>query len=385
MGNNYQPALVVVAFNRINSLARILRSLDQASYPANTTLVISIDNNGTNQDVADFANAYIWKFGEKKVIYHPERLGLRNHVIKCGDLVNTFGSVIILEDDLFLSPVFYEYALEAINFYAHDNRIAGISLYSLPYSETSKLPFASIDDDSSVFFKQMPASLGQVWTKEQWTGFRNWYETDPDLNTISGIPEPIMKWPEHSWKRYFTAYVVKFNKYFVFPRYSFSTTFPDIGTNMVTRSFYLQAPLKLKLAEPVFKELDDAVNVYDVFAELLPDRLNRLTSQFKDYDYETDLYGWKTKYNKPYVLTSRACSDALFSFDRTMKPHEMNVIMNIKGDLIHFVKSENVTSRSQNLEEFLEEQTYFHRSIYKTPILLKILKRRLLKKLKRKG
>ena len=112
--------------------------------------------------------------------------------------------------------------------------------------------------------------------------------------------------------------------------------------------------------------------------------MNRFTDLFSDYDYEIDLYGWKESYTKEYVLTSRPCKSPIYSFDRNLKPHEMNIIMNIPGNFLHFTKSENVLPGPKKLEELLEEQTYFYRSIYRTSFLIKILTNRAMKKLKRK-
>ena len=76
MENGYHPVIVVAAYNRSDSLKRILSSLEKAHYPEKVKLVISIDNNGANQHVADAANAFNWKFGEKEVIFYSERQGL---------------------------------------------------------------------------------------------------------------------------------------------------------------------------------------------------------------------------------------------------------------------------------------------------------------------
>ena len=46
MKKNSQPIIVVVAYNRIKSLSRILSSLDTAHYPGEAKLLISIDNDG---------------------------------------------------------------------------------------------------------------------------------------------------------------------------------------------------------------------------------------------------------------------------------------------------------------------------------------------------
>ena len=112
------PPIVVVGFNRPVSLKRILASLNQAYYPEHTTikLIISIDKSDTNKEVLAIAENFEWKFGEKTVNYQKENLGLRKHIIQCGNYSLKYESVIILEDDLFVSPNFYLYAQKALGF-----------------------------------------------------------------------------------------------------------------------------------------------------------------------------------------------------------------------------------------------------------------------------
>ena len=61
--------------------------------------------------------------GIKKIIKHSKNLGLRAHVITCGDLVNIYDNIIVLEDDLFVSPYFYKYANDALNFIIKPNQL----------------------------------------------------------------------------------------------------------------------------------------------------------------------------------------------------------------------------------------------------------------------
>ena len=61
-------------------------------------------------------------------------------MLQCGDISYEYGSVIVLEDDLFVSPFFYKYAVEAQEFYRDDNRIGGISLYNQPRQEAEDGP-----------------------------------------------------------------------------------------------------------------------------------------------------------------------------------------------------------------------------------------------------
>ncbi|MCK4747327.1 MAG: glycosyltransferase, partial [Bacteroidales bacterium] len=125
----FKPVVVVVAYNRPRSLERILHSLKRIRNATDVKLVISIDNQAPdNYPVRDIATEFNWPHGEKEVIYQEARLGLRNHILQCAGLSQQYGSVIILEDDLYVSPYFYDYAVQALTYYTDDQEIAGISL-----------------------------------------------------------------------------------------------------------------------------------------------------------------------------------------------------------------------------------------------------------------
>ena len=192
-------------------------------------LVISLDNSG-NPEPRKVAEAFDWPHGEKRIIAHPQRLGLRQHVLSCGDLTEQYGDVIILEDDLFVSPFFYDYTHKALQAYADDAGVAGISLYSVQFSQTVDLPFMPIDDgDSHVHFIQMAASWGQAWSRRHWQGFRQWLESNgTDISHINGIPADIRSWPESSWLKLYTAYIISKDLYFVYPVSYTHLTLPTI-------------------------------------------------------------------------------------------------------------------------------------------------------------
>ena len=392
MFKNYRPVIVVVAFERSKSLKRILSSLDISCCNKDTKLIISIDNNGKNKNVVDIANDFEWKNGDKEVIYHKERLGLRNHILACGDLSLKYGSVILLEDDLFVSPFFYEYATEALNFYDDCEKIGGISLYNLPYTESSKLPFIPIKDDSDVYFKQIPSSLGQAWSAKHWSEFMEWYAKDPDIQNTNGLPYIVKKyWPESSWKRYYYAYLIESDKYFVFPQTSYSTNFSDQGTNMVTKSFFRQTQLNLFKTPVKFKKLRDSKNVYDAYSEIKPDILNCLNKLSWDHDIEVDLYGKKESFTKDYVLTSKPCKKVIASFGRHMKPHEMNIIFNYPGNDFFLAKAEDVLAYpgpnheinfNNRIEDFVNEYSYFYINPFDIRILIKLIRYRIVKRIK---
>jgi hypothetical protein len=103
---------------------------------------------------------------------------------------------------------------------------------------------------------------------------------------------------------------------------------------------------------------------------------------FEQFDYEVDLYGLKTDFSKEYVLTTRPCKNPLFSFDRNMKPHEMNVICNIIGKSISFAKTTDILFQRQSTDQFIDDYSFFYRRVFDTEILVDILKYRLRKKIK---
>src|SRR5690606_5675622 len=116
-------------------------------------LVISIDRGG-DQFTAVVAEAeqFAWPFGEKRVLVRERPLGLVAHVFACGDLVDEFGAIILLEDDLVVSPMVYRYAASALAFYANEPRVAGISLNALWFHGITHQPFTPYLDDGDVFF-----------------------------------------------------------------------------------------------------------------------------------------------------------------------------------------------------------------------------------------
>ena len=85
-------AIVVVAYNRVKSLERILNSLVHADID-NATLIISIDKSNTNS-VELYAESFVWPYGEKRVIKHTNNLGLRTHILSVGQLFNEFDAII---------------------------------------------------------------------------------------------------------------------------------------------------------------------------------------------------------------------------------------------------------------------------------------------------
>ena len=189
-----QIALIVVGYNRIKSMTRLLESLLRAKFTHPVPLVISIDCSG-NEELYTYAHEFEWPFGKKYVNIQTKRLGLKEHILQCGDLTQYFKGVVILEDDIYVSEFFYPYVEQAVEYYYNDERIACISLYRNEFQGLVMLPTLSIQDGYDGFLKQSVASWGQCWTDKMWRSFREWYDNEDRENFEHiDMPEEIKSW-----------------------------------------------------------------------------------------------------------------------------------------------------------------------------------------------
>jgi hypothetical protein len=370
------PAIVVVGFDRPRSIQRLLTWLTLARYPqGDIPLVISLDYSPSDNglETRQIAEQYEWPHGPKRIILQPEFLGLRNHVLRCGDLSKTYGSIIVLEDDLSVSREFYHYAVAALDFTRNLDTVAGVALYSHRLNATANLPFEPLYDGADNFYLQIAASWGQAWTAAQWSAFRGWYE---DLEKRDGeplrqipaeapIPRNIANWSEFSWLKYFIWYLAETGRVFFYPRISYSTNHADRGTHSPISSKAWHVPLALRSNDYRFFTPDESLAVYDAFFEVWPDRLKQLYPLLDGYDFDVDLYGTKQRslLNRQFVLTSRRVSGrARLSFDIERKPLEANFSVASDQKNVHsfsLIESRQIREESSMLISNLETVRYF--------------------------
>lgn len=171
----------------------------------------------------------LWR---KKVVSQTKNLGLKKHVLACGDIGSSYDMFIMLEEDIVVSPYFLDYAQKAMICYRDSADVCGISLYSYDVKEIDKQPLYVINDGYDVFFMQFPSSWGQVWSSKHWSQFRSWLVmNDSDALGDEYTPSYILKWPSSSWKKQYARYMAHTNKYFVFPRVGLTTNYGAHGQN----------------------------------------------------------------------------------------------------------------------------------------------------------
>ena len=194
----YKYGIVVIAYKNEDRIKRLLNALSIADYDNNDDvyLIISIDKS-ENDKVEKIADEFKWEYGKKDVVTFPHRLGLRNHVIHCGDYLNTYDldAIAVFEDDTLPARGFFYFMEEATEKYINNKDIAGISLYS-HWVNNMWQEFVPMMSSYDNYFMQCAQSWGQIWFRNQWNEFRIWYEKQGVMDKNYWIPQEVTSWPE---------------------------------------------------------------------------------------------------------------------------------------------------------------------------------------------
>lgn len=328
-------AIVVVGYDRPHALSRLLASLDRVAFDGHEIpLIVSLDRSGDDA-VQRIAEAFTWQHGGKTVRTFPERLGLKRHVLACGDLTETYEHLVVLEDDLYVSPNLYRFALQAIGRYRDDDRIAGIALYSHLWNVGCDRPFQPLPEPTDAFFLQYACSWGQVWSRQGWRGFREWLSRNPEAAGPSpAVPENVTQWSDHSWLKHHIRYCIETGRFFVYPRVSLTTNFSDRGQHNEGHENGYQVPIQETHDVPYrFPDLDASRAVYDAFFESM--RLHGALGVGAG-ELCVDLYGMKRNRTgaRYWLSMDRAPFQVTASFDLAFRPQEANILHAVPGSVI---------------------------------------------------
>jgi GNT-I family len=340
-------AIVVLAFNRPDALARLLSSLDRAYYPSQTSvpLVISLDQGSSPSARASaaVAHGFEWRFGSKLVIEHPDHLGVARHFRTVGDLTREYGAAILLEDDLTVAPPFYQYATQVLDAYADDPRIAGFCLYGLWFNGFTHEPFLPIDDGADVSFLRLPYTQGLCFSVQQWDAFAAW-RAAVEVASCPELHPAFLRFGPDEWFPDLAAYLASSDRFFCFPGTSLTVGWGDAGAHFAESTSWFQTPIQLGQPQLRLPALDEVKAVYDGFFELLPDRLASLAPALQGQDFDVDLNATKRPANlrTDHVLTARPVRKAVASFGLTMYPPELNVMTEVPGREISLAHRDDV-------------------------------------------
>ena len=348
--NKSKVAVIAIGYNRLNSIRRLLYSLSKAHYPSDDIpLVISIDCGG-NEELNQYVQDYQWDHGEKYVLFKQTRLGLREHILQCGDLTSFFRGVILLEDDIYVSESYYDYTLQALDYYGDDYRIAGISLHKNEVDGSVNLPRIFYSDGSDAFLMQTVASWGECWTESMWNGFRKWFSVD-EHKRLEDVDIPgYMKMWQKAWSKFFNAYLVAQNKYFVFPGVSLTTNFSEAGVHGKTSSCLGQVNILMGPKQFNFRRFEDMVK-YDIFGnnESIYEWLQMTKSSLF-----IDFWGTSSYKGQRYILSPyRYQYPVIKSFALSLRPIELNIREGIEGNGLYLYDTNSKSGNPKKVQKSL--------------------------------
>lgn len=329
--NQEKIAVVVVGYNRIIPIKRLLNSLVTAEYPSeDIPLVISIDCSG-NKELYNYVNDFLWPHGQKYVNIQEKRLGLEKHIHQCADLTEYFKAIILLEDDLFLSPWFYNYALNAICKYGDDDRIAEIALYRNDNNGYAGFAFEPMHNGADVFLWQDVCTWGEIFTKSMWRKYREWKQeicTDQLIQSVD-MPIQIKNW-DRAWSKPYNAYVVSTSRYILYPYIAVCTNFGDAGEHSNVSTISTQVGLMNGTRRYDMRSVNELVS-YDLYTN------NECIYTWLELNRDEvclDVYGQgRDLKSRRYLLSPKILPYKIIrSFGLTMRPIEMNVKYGIEGD-----------------------------------------------------
>ncbi|MFH1457240.1 MAG: glycosyltransferase [Patescibacteria group bacterium] len=166
MNENLAP-IVLFTYNRPHHLKKTIAALKQNKLSKYSELFIFSDgpkNNNIDENIKE-VREYLDKIvGFKKVIIikREKNCGLANNIINgVTHIINKYGKVIVMEDDLITAPNFLKYMNKALDFYKNNKNIFSITGLNFPIEIPNDYAY-------EVYFSYRCSSWGWGTWKDRW-------------------------------------------------------------------------------------------------------------------------------------------------------------------------------------------------------------------------
>eukprot|EP00122_Pirum_gemmata_P015146 Pgem_evm1s14152 len=241
--------LKVMGYTRLNSLKRLILSLDNADYGNHTVplefyLDIPEDSQKLTsaQECINYVDNFEWKYGPKLMHVRAKNGNLQTQWLEHWWPANDHEYAYVCEDDMEVSPFFYSYLRKAIIKYQYTPENYDPSLYGIAISRLKLLPALSerkkgrtIKPSShQPFMNPLIGTWGQLLFPRPWKEFRWWYQ---NRRFLKGKKPYLGNMVTDDWYRavgetIWTPWFIKFvyaNNY-----YNLYTSFPNNGALSVS-------------------------------------------------------------------------------------------------------------------------------------------------------
>jgi GT2 family glycosyltransferase len=202
--NNLAP-IVLFVYNRPDHTRKTVEALQKNELAEESELFVYCDN-AKNEDAkqkVDEVRNYVDRInGFKKItiIKREENWGLANSIIDgVTNIVNEYGKIIVLEDDLVTSPYFLKFMNEALEFYKDEEKVWHISGWNYPI-ETDGL--------EDVFLWRVMNCWGWATWADRW----QYFEKDVDKTIKEFSKEDIKRFNLDSKEDFFGQVTSNYDK-----------------------------------------------------------------------------------------------------------------------------------------------------------------------------
>lgn len=191
--------VIVFTYNRPLHTRRMLQALENAELAQQSEVFIFSDGAKNAQAVEQVnkVRAIIsepWAFKKITIIERERNVGLAQNVIAgVSQIINQYGKVIVLEDDLEIAKVGLRYFNDALDRYENEEKVMEISGYMYPIKNADNLP-------ESFFFR-----VATSWGWATWARAWQHYNTDIDALIADFDKDKIKRFSidhtENFWKQ----------------------------------------------------------------------------------------------------------------------------------------------------------------------------------------
>ena len=168
MENIELAPIVLFVYNRLDHTKQTIEALQKNELAKESELFIysdAVKDENAVQSVDEVRKYIKTVDGFKKVtiIEREKNWGLANSIIDgVTKIVNEYGKIIVLEDDLVTSPYFLKFMNEALEFYKDEKKVWHISGWNYPIE---------IDGEEDVFFWRVMNCWGWATWSDRWQYF----------------------------------------------------------------------------------------------------------------------------------------------------------------------------------------------------------------------
>ncbi|EJD07400.1 uncharacterized protein FOMMEDRAFT_24784 [Fomitiporia mediterranea MF3/22] len=248
--------LSVITDNRPSSLERLLKSLEGARYFGDSVSIRINEEQTADMHTRRIVDQFSWIHGEIFVHHRVVHAGLRTAIVESWYPHSNHSYVILLEDDVEVSPLFYAWAKMSLLRYRYgaSNRqptLFGISLYQQKQIELrpeGRRPFdaQALFDSFGVLYRntpylsQIPCSWGAVYFPEHWQEFHAYLTIRLSKAWIPlrdhVVPDVRSNRWAKSWKKFFIELAYLRGYVMLYPNYddfvSLSTNHLEVGSHV---------------------------------------------------------------------------------------------------------------------------------------------------------